>query len=92
MNYYAPTTDEIREQIIWQFEGVAEKRAGDAFDHWLAEHDREVAATALEKFADQINRVTLRGPDNHMKHPSSVRRAASRLAVSDAATYREASS
>lgn len=41
---YTPSTDEIREQVTWQFDGEAEKRAGEAFDRWLAMHDERLRA------------------------------------------------
>lgn len=56
---YVPTTDEIREAAVetggyspW-FPPTPERDAkrGVAFDRWLAEHDREVAADALRDAA-----------------------------------------
>ncbi|WP_019148494.1 hypothetical protein [Timonella senegalensis] len=49
---YTPTTEEIRDQYALDSEEKAE-----AFDRWLAEHDREVKAQAWEPGAQAVSDV-----------------------------------
>ena len=56
MSEYVPTTKEVRSDYQWGVHACgccAERRPEDveAFDRWLAAHDAEVAATALEEMA-----------------------------------------
>jgi hypothetical protein len=54
---YTPTTDEVREWTRVAGNEVApwmEAEYGEQFDRWLAAHDREVAAKALEDAAENI--------------------------------------
>jgi len=58
MSGYTPTTEEIEESYIYQqYDAnrryVSAKEAGEAFDRWLSEHDREVVAKAWQEgYAD----------------------------------------
>lgn len=54
MNDYTPTTDEVREDFAYPWDGFKQDREGRlaAFDRWIAAHDREVAAQALREVAD----------------------------------------
>lgn len=58
MSDYTPTTDEVREDFAYPWEGFKQDREGRlaAFDRWLADHDREAAARALEEAADDWQR------------------------------------
>ena len=50
----AETTKTIREGYTqWSITDEGALAAGEEFDAWLAEHDREVAATALEDYATE---------------------------------------
>lgn len=56
MSEYTPTTDEVREAYRrWKYRFDSEK-GGPEFDRWLATHDAEVAARALEEAADAFER------------------------------------
>lgn len=56
MNDYTPTTDEVREDFAYPWEGFKQDREGRmaVFDRWIAAHDREVAAQALRWAAERI--------------------------------------
>ena len=68
MSEYTPTTEEIREYVEvgdpkpWESPSPEvderERRRGEAFDRWLAAHDREVAAKALRDAAERYNAET----------------------------------
>lgn len=54
MSDYIPTTEEVREffadsPYVWRTGLDAPLEAGDAFDLWLAEHDRELQAEAWDE-------------------------------------------
>jgi hypothetical protein len=53
MSDYTPSTDQVREGYAYTSRGNGEDRVlhFETFDRWLAKHDAEVAATALEEFA-----------------------------------------
>ena len=62
---YVPTTDEVREQV----ESTADTRErareyGQAFDRYLAQHDREVKAEALREYADLVEEIANLGANN----------------------------
>jgi len=48
MSEYVPTTEEVRADYAETYEGTNELRYA-RFDRWLAAHDAEVAAMALEE-------------------------------------------
>ena len=48
---YTPTTEQVRSHYVFDQGDVWRRERGEAFDHWLAAHDREVAAKALEDAA-----------------------------------------
>ena len=59
MTDYTPTTEEVEESFISQQYDVNEsfesaEETGRAFDRWLKQHDREVAARALEETANDL--------------------------------------
>ena len=63
MSEFTPTTERVRfafidrEDFEAQVGGVArptDEESGEAFDRWLAAHDREVAAQVLRDAADAI--------------------------------------
>ena len=59
MSKYAPTTGEVRRRYAYARSGKpGHKNQGAVaeFDRWLAAHDAEVAAKALEDAADQIDK------------------------------------
>jgi len=62
MTDYTPTTAEVRERFIDGFPmdtwAVARDECGRDFDRWLAQHDAEVAATALRDAADSVSEVS----------------------------------
>ena len=45
---YEPTTEQVRSHYVFDQGDVWRRERGEAFDRWLAAHDREVAAKALE--------------------------------------------
>lgn len=45
---YTPTTTEVRERFWIDDGGISDPADAAAFDRWLAAHDAEVAAKALE--------------------------------------------
>ena len=48
---YEPTTEQVRSHYVFDQGDVWRRERGEAFDRWLAAHDREVAAKALEDYA-----------------------------------------
>lgn len=46
MTYQKPTMEEIRRTYLCMFTDAAQGVRADAFDRWLAEHDRQVAERA----------------------------------------------
>ena len=79
MSEYVPTTEEIQRRAshmgIFGFEPMRERQ----FQAWLAAHDAEVAAMALEEFADQMttgfNRETLNAERRAIKREARARAA-----------------
>ena len=48
---YTPTTEQVRSHYVFDQGDVWRRERGEAYDPWLAAHDREVAAKALEDAA-----------------------------------------
>lgn len=61
MSDYTPTTEQVRDEYVYGQLGratssrVTEESLGGEFDRWLAKHDAEVAARALEAAADEFH-------------------------------------
>lgn len=75
MSDYTPTTDEVRR---WYAEPQYErfdrrkrivKQALARFDRWLAQHDAEVAATALREASSRINALPVDRGQTRMAAP-----------------------
>lgn len=49
---YTPRTDQVR--AVYVLDSESEEATGAAFDRWLAEHDREVAKSAIVKAAEEF--------------------------------------
>ena len=64
MAEYTPTTEEVRADYLqtssWR---IPHRDLGAAFDRWLAAHDREVAAFALESAREDVPPL----PPNHAR-------------------------
>ena len=56
MSDYTPDTDVIRQAVTFERNRVGEPRTikVEAFERWLAAHDAEVAATAMEHAAEWL--------------------------------------
>lgn len=51
---YEPTTEQVRSHYVFDQGDVWRRERGEAFDRWLAAHDLEVAAKALEDAAEDF--------------------------------------
>ena len=86
---YTPTTENVRAWWSLRAEPNDLDERHAEFDRWLAQVKAEAVAQALEEAADAVSKITLRGPDNRMKHASTVRDVATRVVREFAATYRK---
>lgn len=61
-NNYTPTTEEVRERF-WVNDGDwADLRDRDAFDRWLAEHDRKIQERAWQEGVRDAFRFSIENP------------------------------
>ena len=71
MSEYTPTTYEVRDAYAMTDEGLDFKRVAqerrEAFDRWLAEHDRQVAERAWAACVDHLE-ATLGGEMKRAAH------------------------
>jgi hypothetical protein len=60
---YTPTTDEVRAEYVTNraIRVPTTTPVASEFDRWLAAHDREVAAAALDKAADEFRSGQITG-------------------------------
>jgi hypothetical protein len=65
MSEYTPTTDTIRAGYIDARCDRTPERVRAEFDRWLASVKAEVAAKALEDFADEYDADPMRDPFTH---------------------------
>ncbi|MDQ0726831.1 hypothetical protein [Microbacterium sp. W4I20] len=83
MNDYTPSTEEIREYVetggeprpwveLDEAEEALEKSRGEAFDRWLAAHDREVAATSIEKAITDAPRAEIHVGPNDWREATTI--------------------
>lgn len=54
MSDYTPTTEDVRDKFKRSSTRQFRKAYGEAFDRWLAAHDAEVTAKALERGVDEL--------------------------------------
>ena len=54
MSDYTPTTEDVRDKFKRSCTRQFRKAYGEAFDRWLAAHDAEVTAKALERGVDEL--------------------------------------
>lgn len=59
MTDYTPTTEEVRQDFAYPWEGFKQDKQGrlEAFDRWINRRDRKVKAKALRDAADAIERL-----------------------------------
>lgn len=91
MTDYTPTAEEVRQDFAYPWEGFKQDKQGrlEAFDRWLAEHDRQIKSEALEEAAEFLSRegvlwhgdsgVTVREGWNHVKLTDWLRDRAQQL-------------
>lgn len=80
---YTPTTEQIRKSYaVSRSENLGQtlKRA-KAFDAWLAAHDAEVAATALEELSALVARKGAEWDRQSGEHAAGMSHAASKIRV-----------